>query len=75
VTVPVPVPVPAPVPQSQPPVTVNNTAVTPPLLPTATAVLHTGVAAGETGKASTPEVPASINSPSLIESVSQPSKS
>lgn len=71
---PAPVPAPVPTPQSQPPVTVNNTAASPPLLPTATAVLHTGVAAGEAGKESAREVTASINSPSLIESVSQPSK-
>lgn len=70
-----PVPTPVPASQSQPPVTVNNTAVSPPLLPTATAVLHTGAAAGETVKESAHQVPTTINSPSLIESVSQPSKS
>lgn len=75
VPAPAPVVAPVPAPQSQPPVTVNNTAASPPLLPTATAVLHTGVAAGETVKESVQQVPTTINSPSLIESVSQPSKS
>lgn len=53
---------------------ISASAVSSSVLPPAIAVLHTGVGAGEIRKDSTPKVPISNDSPSLIESEIQPSK-
>lgn len=53
---------------------ISASAVSSSVLPPAIAVLHTGVGAGEKRKDSTPKVPISDDSPSLIESVIQQSK-
>lgn len=53
---------------------VSASAVQSSVLPPAIAVLHTGVGSGEKIQDSTPKVPISNDSPSLIEAVIQPSK-